>query len=58
MKTHWLRLVCLGFALWLGMGSAHALTAADALALAAGDGDERIEALNRLSVDPDAKAWR
>jgi len=56
MKIHWLRLLCLGFVLWLGLGSAHALTPADALALAAGDGDERIEALNRLSVDPDEKA--
>jgi urea transport system permease protein len=56
MKIHWLRLLCLGFALWLAAGAAHALTAADALALAAGDGDERIEALNRLSVDPDEKA--
>jgi urea transport system permease protein len=55
MNSRWLRL-CLGWALSLGLSTAHALTPADALALAAGDGDERIEALNRLSVDPDAKA--
>ena len=56
MKTHWLRLLSLGCALWLGMGAAQALTPADALALAAGESDARIATLNRLAAAPDEKA--
>ncbi|QHE85047.1 urea ABC transporter permease subunit UrtB [Hydrogenophaga sp. BPS33] len=56
MKTHWLRLLGLGFALWLSLGAAHALTAADALALVDGDTDARIDMLNRLAAEPDDKA--
>jgi urea transport system permease protein len=55
MKIQWLRLLCLGFTLWLGMGSAQALTPADALTLAAGEGDDRITVLNRLAAEPDEK---
>ena len=55
MKTHWLRWLGLCFSLWLGMGSAHALTPAEALTLAAGDGDERIATLNRLAAAGDEK---
>ena len=51
----WLRscvlLLCL-----IGAASAHALTPADALALAAGDSDVRIDTLNRLAAEPDDKA--
>ena len=54
MKFFWLRL-CLGWALWLGMSVAHALTPAEALALAAGDSDERIATLNRLAAAGDEK---
>jgi urea transport system permease protein len=54
MNSFWLRL-CLGWALWLALGVAHALTPADALALAAGDGDARIAAINRLAVEPDER---
>ena len=56
MKTHWLRLLSLGCALWLGMGAAQALTPADALALAAGESDARIATLNRLAAAPDDQA--
>jgi urea transport system permease protein len=55
MKTHWLRWLGLFLVLWLGMGSAHALTPAEALTLAAGDGDERIATLNRLAAAGDEK---
>ena len=51
----WLRscvlLLCL-----IGAASAHALTPADALALAEGDGDARIATLNRLAAEPDDQA--
>ena len=56
MKFHWLRLLGLGLALWLGMGAAHALTPADALALVAGETDDRITTLNRLASGSDDKA--
>lgn len=50
----WLRsfflLLCL-----TGAASAHALTPADAMALAAGDGDARIAAINRLAAEPDER---
>jgi len=52
----WLRscvlLLCL-----IGAASAHALTPADALALAQGDGDTRIATLNRLAAEPDERAF-
>src|SRR5690606_35924672 len=50
----WLR--CCVMAWLLGSAPAHALTAEDALTLAAGSGDERIEALNRLAAEDDARA--
>ena len=50
----WLR--CCVMAWLLGSALAHALTAEDALTLAAGSGDERIEALNRLAAEDDARA--
>jgi len=50
----WLRsflaLLCL-----IGAASAHALTPADALALAVGDSDDRIAAINRLAAEPDER---
>ena len=55
MKFHWLRRLCLASALSLGMGAVHALSPADALALATGEGDARIAALNRLAADPDER---
>ncbi|MCV0437286.1 MAG: urea ABC transporter permease subunit UrtB [Hydrogenophaga sp.] len=56
MKFHWLRFLGLGFALWMGLQAAHALTAADALAVVDGDTDTRIETINRLAAEPDARA--
>lgn len=55
MKLHWLRRLCLGIVLGLGLGAAHALTPAQALTLAAGDSDERIAMLNQLAAAGDEK---
>ena len=52
----WLRSCVLLFCL-IGAASAHALTPADALALAQGDGDTRIATLNRLAAEPDERAF-
>src|SRR5690606_16550362 len=50
----WLRFFVMA---WLmGSALAHALTAEDALTLASGSGDERIEVLNRLAAEDDARA--
>ncbi|MEY4980355.1 MAG: urea transporter, permease protein UrtB [Pseudomonadota bacterium] len=49
-----LRTLCV-LALWCS-ATAHALTPADALALVAGDTGDRIETLNRLATEPEAKA--
>ena len=54
MAMRWLR-SCLVLLCLIGAASAHALTAADALALAAGDGDARIAAINRLATEPDER---
>jgi urea transport system permease protein len=54
MVMRWLR-SCLALLCLIGAASAHALTAADALALAAGDGDARIAAINRLAAEPDER---
>jgi urea transport system permease protein len=54
MVMRWLRF-CLALLCLIGAASAHALTAADALALAAGDGDARIAAINRLAAEPDER---
>jgi urea transport system permease protein len=54
MNFRWFRL-CLGVLLGLGLGAAHALTPADALAVAAGDSDARIAAINRLAAEPDER---
>ena len=56
MKSLWLRCLGLGLVLWMSLGVAHALTAADALALVDGDTDTRIDTLNRLAAEPDEKA--
>jgi urea transport system permease protein len=56
MKTLWLRCLGLGLVLWMSLGAAHALTAADALALVDGDTDARIDTLNRLAAEPDDRA--
>jgi urea transport system permease protein len=55
MTFLWLRRLWLGVLLGLGLGAAHALTPADALAVAAGDGDDRIAAINRLAADADER---
>ena len=55
MKLHWLRRLCLGIVLGLGLSAAHALTPAEALTLAAGDSDERIAMLNQLAAAGDEK---
>ena len=49
MAMRWLR-SCLVLLCLIGAASAHALTAADALALAAGDGDARIAALSLIHI--------
>lgn len=51
----WLR-TCLVLLCLIGAASAHALTPADALALATGDSDTRIDILNRLTAESDDKA--
>lgn len=51
----WLRLL-LALLCLNGAASVHALTAAEALTLAAGEGDERIATLNRLAAASDEKA--
>ncbi len=51
----WLR-SCVVLLCLIGAASAHALTPADALALAAGDSDARIATLNRLATEPDDQA--
>lgn len=50
----WLR-TCLALCCLSGAASAHALTAAEAQTLAAGDSDERIVTLNRLAAAGDEK---
>ena len=50
----WLR-TCLALWCLIGAASAHALTPAEALTLAAGDSDERIATLNRLAAAGDEK---
>lgn len=50
----WLR-TCLVLLCLIGAASAHALTPAEALTLAAGDSDERIATLNRLAAAADEK---
>ncbi|WP_374643373.1 urea ABC transporter permease subunit UrtB [Hydrogenophaga sp.] len=50
----WLR-TCLALLCLIGATSAHALTPAEALTLAAGDSDERIATLNRLAAAGDEK---
>jgi len=50
----WLR-TCLALLCLIGATSAHALTPAEALTLAAGDSDERIATLNRLATAGDEK---
>ena len=51
----WLR-SCLVLLCLLGAASVHALTPADALALASGESDARIATLNRLAAAPDDQA--
>ena len=50
----WLR-TCLALLCLIGATSAHALTPAEALTLAAGDSDERIATLNRLAAAGDER---
>lgn len=50
----WLR-TCLALLCLIGAASAHALTPAEALTLAAGDSDERIATLNQLAAAGDEK---
>ncbi len=52
----WLRSLVVWMCL-CGAAGAHALTPADALALAAGDSDVRIDTLNRLAAEPDDRAY-
>ncbi len=56
MTFFWLRRLCLGVMLAVGMGAGHALTPADALAVAQGDSDTRIETINRLAAAADPQA--
>jgi urea transport system permease protein len=55
MKLHWVGRLCVVASLWLTLGTAHALTPAEALTLAAGESDERIAMLNRLAAAGDEK---
>ncbi|MBL8389102.1 MAG: urea ABC transporter permease subunit UrtB [Hydrogenophaga sp.] len=50
----WLRFLSVLLGL-IGAATAHALTPADALALATGEGDARIAAVNRLAAEPDER---
>jgi urea transport system permease protein len=54
MAMRWLR-SCLLLWCLIGAAHAHALTPADALALASGEGDARIAAVNRLAAEPDER---
>jgi urea transport system permease protein len=55
MSFFWLRWLCMGLLLASSLSAAHALTPADALALAVGDSDDRIAAINRLAAEPDER---